>query len=140
MLLVGWAVLKYPGFRNAIPTPSGIPLPFVVGLSYLVLKLVHVTVDAMRPRAKPVRASTLIAMSFFPPTLAAGPMHRYEEFAAEFDSEARAKDWMLVARRVITGLFKMAVLGHFSQAAGRDRLGESSRLRPVAAVARGLCI
>lgn len=112
LLLVGWAVLKYPAIRTALPTPSGIDLPFVVGLSYLVLKLVHVAVDAMRPRAKPVRASTLIAMSFFPPTLAAGPMHRYEEFAAEFDAPARAKDWMLVARRIITGLFKMAVLGH----------------------------
>lgn len=129
LIALGWVVLKYPGLRNTIPTPSDLPLPFVVGLSYLVLKLVHLSVDAMSPRAKPTRASTVLAMSIFPPTFAAGPMHRYDEFATQFEAlttDRKPRDWMLVARRIVNGLFKMAVLGHLLS----SRLAEGALASP----------
>ncbi len=103
-----WTVCKLSVLREHVPALSqalgtaGMP---VMGLSYVVLKLVHLLADAAGPRPPEARATTVMAMVFFPPTYASGPVHRYDEFARSFDAlpGARARDWATAIRRITWG-------------------------------------
>lgn len=117
LLAVIWVTLKYTCPREflsaALSLHGGFVLPVVIGVSYLFIKLTHVCVDSMRPNAPRVKPLTLLAMSMFPATYEAGPMHRYSEFAESFENPRSflQRDWMKVARRIIWGLFKTTLLG-----------------------------
>ena len=54
-----------------------------VGLSYLVLRLIHVVVDS--PKLGEVAAGDLAAYALFPPALIAGPIHRANQFLPQLD-------------------------------------------------------
>ena len=103
-ILALWTACKLSILRENVPAlawalgTGGMP---VMGLSYVVLKLVHLLADAAGPRPPAARATTVVAMVFFPPTYASGPMHRYDEFARSFDAlpAARARDWATAIRR-----------------------------------------
>lgn len=114
-ILMLWLICKLSVIREHVPAlartlgTGGMP---VLGLSYAILKLLHVLADAARPAAPATRPTTVLAMAFFPPTYASGPMHRYDELAASFDAlpAARERDWATAIRRITWGTFKVSVL------------------------------
>lgn len=117
-LLALWIATKIGVLRVLVPPlgtilgPAGLS---VFGLSYIVVKLLHVLADSAGKRPPEVRASTLLGFTCFAPTFLSGPMHRYEEFASSFDSlpSAWARDWSTAIRRTTWGTFKVIVLaGH----------------------------
>ncbi len=113
VVLVGlWMAAKYPALRAHIPVLGARLTVPILGLSYCVVKLVHVLADAMRPKSPRIKPLTLAAFTLFPTTYASGPMHRYEEFSASFDDlpRARDRDWATVIRRVTWGTLQASVL------------------------------
>jgi alginate O-acetyltransferase complex protein AlgI len=112
-----WAGTKWGGLVPQVAAwsaPLGFAVP-TIGVSFLVLKLAHMLLDGLaRPTAAP-RYDTTLAMGLFPPTYAAGPMHRYEEFRDSFEALPpwRDRDWMEALRRVVIGLAKVRVLGYY---------------------------
>lgn len=126
-----WAALKFAAPRSLLASFSGRHgLPTIAaavpGVSYLVLKLVHVLADSMSKRPPTVKGTTLLVMSIFAPTYAAGPIHRYEEFAASFDSlrKLRERDWGEVLRRLIWGAAKFSVVAPLVQERVAPILGD----------------
>jgi len=114
-LLALWMATKVGALRTAVPPlgdllgPAGLS---VFGLSYILVKLLHVLADSAGPRPPEVRLTTLLGFTCFAPTFLCGPMHRYDEFASSFDHLPSAwnRDWATVIRRVTWGTFKLMVL------------------------------
>ncbi len=119
-LLALWAVFKFAAPRGLLLGAGqrlGLALPdlAVLGASYVVLKLAHVVLDAGAAPTLAVRGSTLLALVYFPPTFASGPMHRYEELAPAFEAlpGLRARQWRVALRRLAWGAAKAAVAGPY---------------------------
>lgn len=118
VVAASWLVLRSPPLREACQHVLGPLAPVDVaplGASYALLKVIHVLLDAQAKRSSHVRQSTLLAMLLFPPTFAAGPIHRYEAFAESFERipPLRTRDWDVVVRRFVWGTFKTSVVGAY---------------------------
>ena len=139
--IVGFALLGYGGLlavdRWKAGGPAGLArgfvalvalkrgLPFVgverslcvtVGLSYVLLRVLHLILDRSQGELKDVpRFGRYCSYLFFFPTFLAGPIWRYEEYVRELTTPAAlplTRDGAFRAlSRVANGLLKVAVLG-----------------------------
>lgn len=83
----------------------------IVGLSYFALKFIQHLVDAAAGRVAAVDALAFVALTFFPPTYAAGPIERSGEFARAVPQAVPTwSNAVLGIERVLFGLGKKFLL------------------------------
>lgn len=101
---------RYP-FVAAVP-----PVPFeyaVVGLSYILFRLLHLVFEVGDGALKRPSFSRYVAYLFFFPAFLSGPINRYEPFERDLDQPAGMDSdeaWRTL-RRFLTGFVKVAVVG-----------------------------
>jgi alginate O-acetyltransferase complex protein AlgI len=85
--------------------------PEVIGLSYLVLKLIQHLVDAAAGRASGVGLPSYLCTLFFVPTFVAGPIERTTDFDRELARPLpSATERVLGLERILVGLAKKLLL------------------------------
>ena len=96
---------------GAGPTATLAASTRIVGLSYFALKFIQHLVDAAAGRAAAVDPFAFVALIFFPPTYAAGPIERSVDFARAVPRAVPTwSDGALGIERVIFGLGKKFLL------------------------------
>lgn len=120
VVLVGafLVVKKYAFLGVFLPTDVLAHPLQIIGISYMLFKLIHMLVDCWQGDIKEVRFLTYLnyQLGFF--TLLAGPIQRYRDFA-EFwesigDSLPTRREVMFAWSRILTGMIKMALVGAFA--------------------------
>lgn len=87
----------------------------LIGISYMLFKLVHMLVDGWQRELVPVNFLTYAnyQLGFF--TLLAGPIQRYNDFARFWESMGSTlperREVLLAWSRILTGMVKMALVG-----------------------------
>ena len=90
----------------------------LIGISYMLFKLIHVLVDGWQRELVPVKLLTFAnyQLGFF--TLLAGPIQRYNDFAGFWegmgDTVPDRREVLLAWSRILTGMIKMALIGGMS--------------------------
>ena len=119
--LAVWFLYKYPDDIVAF-VPSLAPLAEAIekqtaglvflGVSYIGFKLIHLYVDYADGKIKNAPPLSVVAWLLFAPSLVAGPIHRYQAFEQAWPGRDRlVSNLYMGSRRIIVGLFKVAVLG-----------------------------
>jgi alginate O-acetyltransferase complex protein AlgI len=118
-LLVFLYVKRYEFFASFIPVPIDWNLVVhpveLIGLSYMLFKLIHLLVDEWQGQLAPFNLWTYLnyQLSFF--TLTAGPIQRYNDFLRgweETDSRTReSREALFLWNRVLWGMIKISVPG-----------------------------
>jgi len=126
-LLVFLYVKRYEFFATWVPVPMDWDLALhpveLVGLSYMLFKLIHMFVDEWQGQLAPFNLWSYLnyQLSFF--TLTAGPIQRYNDFLQgwnEVELRPRAsREALLLWIRILTGMIKISVLGSWALAAFR---------------------
>jgi len=92
-----------------------------LGLSYYTFRCLHVLFDHYRGTSAKMRPGELLAYLFFLPTIVVGPIHRSPEFIRDHRNLHWSGEKISEGiERIVSGYFKIAVLGNFLVAA---RLG-----------------
>lgn len=106
-------------YLKGFPIASNLPgLPFnyvVVGISYILFRIIHLSLDAssgdLKEKISPIMYFNYIC-SFF--TLLSGPIQKYRDFSQQLMSSAEPKaagfDMMAAISRVTDGFFKILVV------------------------------
>jgi D-alanyl-lipoteichoic acid acyltransferase DltB (MBOAT superfamily) len=87
----------------------------LIGISYMLFKLIHLLVDGWQRELVPVRLLTYAnyQLGFF--TLLAGPIQRYNDFASFWEGMGsilpERREVLLAWSRILTGMIKMALVG-----------------------------
>ncbi|RZJ27814.1 MAG: hypothetical protein EON85_10410 [Brevundimonas sp.] len=101
---------RYP-FVAAVPA---VPFPYaVVGLSYLLFRLLHLVLEVGDGALKRPSFPRYFAYLIFFPAFLSGPINRYEPFARDLDQPAGMDSdaaWVVLSRFLI-GFTKVAVIG-----------------------------
>jgi alginate O-acetyltransferase complex protein AlgI len=142
-ILVFLYVKRFTFFANWVPVPyewdlSQHPVE-LVGLSYMLFKLIHMLVDEWQGQLAPFNLWSYLnyQLAFF--TLTAGPIQRYNDFEKSWrDMNALPTDFRqsaLLWCRVLVGVLKIGVLGAWAQsiyldAANPQRPRELANLLP----------
>lgn len=119
VLVAAFLVVKKYAFLNAFLPSDVLAHPIqLVGISYMLFKLIHLLVDCWQSDIKQVSFITYVnyQLGFF--TLLAGPIQRYKDFAGFWESIGETlpekRDVMLAWSRILTGMLKMALFGAFA--------------------------
>ena len=93
-----------------------------LGLSFYTFRCLHVLFDHYRGTSLKMRPGELLAYLFFLPTIVVGPIHRAPEFLGDYRSLHWSGEKISEGiERIVSGYFKIAVLGNFLVTA---KLGE----------------
>lgn len=118
-LVIAFLLVKKYTFLEAFVPSDVLTHPIqIIGISYMLFKLIHMLVDTWQGDIKQVRFITYVnyQLSFF--TLVAGPIQRYREFAGFWESIGESlpgrREAMLAWSRILTGMLKMALFGAFA--------------------------
>jgi len=84
-----------------------------LGVSYLSFKLIAFVIDVYRGTIEKPRFWDLVAFIFFIPTFPAGPIERYQDFAAQRTDTLDPALYIDGLRRLVLGYFKKVVLVSF---------------------------
>jgi D-alanyl-lipoteichoic acid acyltransferase DltB (MBOAT superfamily) len=124
-LIVYLYAKRYDFFATWVPVPMDWDLSLhpveLVGLSYMLLKAIHLFVDEWQGQLAPFTLWSYLnyQLSFF--TLTAGPIQRYNDFRRgwqEIDLRPRdSREALLSWCRLLAGMIKMSVLGAWALAA-----------------------
>lgn len=101
---------RYP-FVTAVPS---VPFEYaVVGLSYILFRLLHLVLEVGDGALKRPSFRRYLAYLFFFPAFLSGPINRYEPFARDLDQPAAmdGDEAYRTLRRFLTGFAKVAVVG-----------------------------
>ena len=119
---------KYSGFAYGTVAGAGL-LPkdnpfmyiaFPLAISFFTFEFLHYSFDYFRGRVDRASLKEFLAFAFFFPSMAAGPIKRFQDFSAQLREAppAGAKDAFAGCFRILVGLFKKLVLadslGYFS--------------------------
>jgi D-alanyl-lipoteichoic acid acyltransferase DltB (MBOAT superfamily) len=125
VLVVFLYVKRYEFFASFVPVPMDWNLVLhpieLVGLSYMLFKLIHMLVDEWQGQLAPFSWWSYLnyQLSFF--TLTAGPIQRYNDFARswnEMDLRPREpREGLLLWIRLLAGMIKISLLGAWALAA-----------------------
>jgi len=85
-----------------------------LGMAFYALRLIHYLFESYQGNLRPHRLDEYLCYQFLPGTLAAGPIHRCDEFLRDL----RRRRWdppqfARGAQRVLYGLVKLVVLGNY---------------------------
>src|SRR5580704_7731597 len=124
-------VLVFLYFKRFKFFASFVPVPFewdlvqnpveLVGLSYMLFKLVHMLVDEWQGQLAPFNLWSYLnyQLAFF--TLTAGPIQRYNDFQRSWQAmdtvSTEPRDVLLFWCRILLGLLKIRVLGEWADSA-----------------------
>ncbi len=104
LVLLFFVVRRYP-FIPDLPILHS--LPVIVGLSYLIFRMLHLIIDAGDRRIISVPPLDFLAYTLFFPALLSGPIQLYEDFVAnQLNDPPRMRD----VTRVALGYLKVCVL------------------------------
>ena len=83
-----------------------------LGISFFTFEFIHYAVDRYRGTAERGKLADYLAFILFFPTMVAGPIKRYPDFAAKLAQPSRdwAGDWELGITRILVGLTKKFAL------------------------------
>jgi alginate O-acetyltransferase complex protein AlgI len=119
ILLVFLYVKRYEFFATWIPVPMGWDLVLhpveLVGLSYMLFKLIHMFVDEWQGQLAPFNLWSYLnyQLAFF--TLTAGPIQRYNDFLRSWEEmdlrPHESREALLLWNRILAGMIKISVLG-----------------------------
>lgn len=82
------------------------PYVLPLGVSYIAFKLIHTLVEFARGTIKNRSIDSYAASVFIFPTLAAGPIERYDHFLASRSATLKSDDILQGLTRIITGMIK----------------------------------
>jgi len=103
LVLLFFVVKRYP-FIPDLPILAS--LPAIVGLSYLIFRMLHLIIDAGDASMRHIGPLEFLAYTLFFPTLLSGPIQLHEDFAANrLEEPATMRD----AARVALGYLKVCV-------------------------------
>ena len=111
-------VKKYAFLETFLPLDVLTHPVQIIGISYMLFKLIHMLVDCWQKDITEVRFLTYVnyQLGFF--TLLAGPIQRYRDFAEFWESMGVSlpdkREVMLAWSRILTGMLKMALIGAFA--------------------------
>ncbi len=118
VLLVFLYLKRYGFFSSWVPVPMDWDLEVhpieLVGLSYILFKLIHMLVDEWQGQLAPFSLWSYLnyQLAFF--TLTAGPIQRYNDFASSWnkmDEQPRdPREGVLLWTRLLLGLLKISIL------------------------------
>ncbi|HEV8003681.1 MAG TPA: MBOAT family O-acyltransferase [Planctomycetaceae bacterium] len=124
-LLVYLYLKRYDFFATWIPIPMDWDLSLhpieLVGLSYMLFKLIHLFVDEWQGQLTPINLWSYLnyQLSFF--TLIAGPIQRYNDFRQSWETmDLRPRDSresLLLWSRLLVGMIKIGVFSAWALAA-----------------------
>jgi len=86
---------------------------FIVGISYISFKEIHILIDSYNKKLKELDLLTYLNYIFFFPSFISGPINRYEQFRnsyTDFDENTIRGDLKSGSYRIVNGLFKKLVL------------------------------
>ncbi len=116
LLGIAWiGVLVFALLIAKLPALKGAIGPAVwIGVSYLVFRLIHVSLDARRDRLKGATLPETITYALHPTTLTAGPIDRIQHSIAEQCADPRppAPEFSEGLWRLFIGLFKKAAVAN----------------------------
>jgi alginate O-acetyltransferase complex protein AlgI len=115
-LLVAFLYVKSYDFLGLLASDRLLEHPIaLIGISYMLFKLIHMLVDGWQRELAPVSFLTYAnyQLGFF--TLLAGPIQRYNDFARFWESlgnpPPEKREALLAWSRILTGMIKMAFMG-----------------------------
>lgn len=110
------AFFKY-GFIQGLFVPAEGTAPGsllrLVGVSYFSFRMIHYIVESYRNKIENAGLHTYINYVIFFPAFISGPIHRYNQFAAQFQASSGSRlsaDLRSGGERIVHGLFKKFVL------------------------------
>src|SRR5580698_5411097 len=125
VLLVFLYLKRYDFFSSWVPVPIDWDLEVhpieLVGLSYMLFKLIHMLVDEWQGQLAPFNLWSYLnyQLAFF--TLTAGPIQRYNDFQRSWQAmdtvSTEPRDVLLFWCRILLGLLKIRVLGEWADSA-----------------------
>lgn len=107
------ALLVFKSLETVAAAPSLLDRAVPLGLSYYSLRCIHVLLERYLGQIQRPGTPQLIEYLFFPPTIVAGPIHRYPAYAAETDSNFRPAMVSEGLERMLYGYVKIVVLSNF---------------------------
>jgi D-alanyl-lipoteichoic acid acyltransferase DltB (MBOAT superfamily) len=113
MVLIAAAYLAWLAWAGQTPGRELTPMvPFA--MAYAVLRLIHYLAETERGRLRAHDPVQYAAWLLFPPALAVGPIHRFDEFLR--DLHRRRWDPVLFSEglgRILQGLIKIVLIGNY---------------------------
>jgi len=121
VVLLGAAVVaaflvlrRYSFLQSLLPAKLlGHPLE-LVGLSYMLFRFLHLLVDVRQGQIGAVSLTSYLSYQLSFLTLVAGPIQRYRDFRASWDTLARStpppRDTLLAWDRLLSGMIKIGLL------------------------------
>ncbi|WNG33821.1 MBOAT family protein [Archangium minus] len=99
------------GLVGGLPLLDGPPpLVFPLGLSFFTFEFIHFAVDSYRGKTRDAPLGSYAAFIFFFPSMVAGPLKRYQEFASELGhARFNAQQVQQGVTRILAGLVKKHV-------------------------------
>jgi len=95
---------------NALPLKNVMLVP---GISYLILRVIHFSIECYRKRIKDLDFLTFLNYILFFPSFFGGPLIRYNQFSEDIYNSSVSIDYVGGIRRIIEGFFKKVVLCRF---------------------------
>jgi alginate O-acetyltransferase complex protein AlgI len=128
VVLVFLYIKRFRFFASWVPVPFDWDLAQhpveLVGLSYMLFKLVHMLVDEWQGQLAPFSLWSYLnyQLSFF--TLTAGPIQRYNDFQRSWEQmgarPSESRDVLLFWCRILVGMVKIGVLGAWALSVFRE--------------------
>jgi len=89
---------------------------FVVGLSYMLFRILHLMIEVKDGRLRPPPFADYVLYVCFFPSFVSGPIQRFEEFDAQVRQPAPVGEGVALCAflRIIKGYWKVAVLAEFA--------------------------
>lgn len=110
VLLAAWKVLPTAGIGLSFREVSEFGLA-PIGLSYLIFKLIHVSVEVWRRAFAVPDLPEFVAYLFFVPMFTAGPIERLDHFRSGREAEWKREVWVEGGTRIIQGVIKKFAIG-----------------------------
>jgi len=86
---------------------------FIIGISYTSFRMIHFTIESYKRELEYIGFVMFLNYIFFFPSFIAGPIHRYNHFCEQWQTQGRthvATDLKQGTYRIVHGLFKKLVL------------------------------
>jgi len=108
----GYLLLLARSEHNSASLALRIVLP--LGMAFYALRLIHYLLEAYKGQLRPHTLAEYLSYHFLPATLAAGPIHRFDDYLRDL----RRKRWdsdqfAWGGQRILYGLVKLVVLGNY---------------------------
>jgi D-alanyl-lipoteichoic acid acyltransferase DltB (MBOAT superfamily) len=106
-------LLAFKYLDAAIGTPSILDRIIPLGLSFYTLRCIHLLLEQYLDHVDQPTVLQVIEYLFFPPTIIAGPIHRYPTFVSEKQTAFEFEKFSEGLERILYGYFKIIVVSNY---------------------------